>query len=135
VDGILNINKPAGLTSFSVVSRIKRICGERHAGHAGTLDPIATGVLPVCLGRATRLVEFIQNGHKTYRTEVQLGITTDTYDTDGKVVSRRDASQITRTQIESVLTQFRGDILQTPPIYSAIKQNGQPLYKLSPSCL
>lgn len=133
MDGILNINKPEGMTSFGVVARIKRITGERHTGHAGTLDPLATGVLPVCLGRATRVIEFLFSETKTYRTRVELGVTTDTYDATGKVTRISDASGISRGMVESALDKFRGTIQQTPPMYSAVKHHGQPLYKLARS--
>jgi tRNA pseudouridine55 synthase len=131
MDGILNINKPAGMTSFAVVTRVKRITHEKHAGHAGTLDPIATGVLPVCLGQATRAIEYLFNENKTYRAEVRLGITTDSYDSSGKVILEKDASQINREMVEEALAQFRGTISQIPPMFSALKKNGQPLYKLA----
>jgi len=133
MDGILNINKSPGMTSFDVVARVKRITGERHTGHAGTLDPMATGVLPVCLGQATRVIEFLFDETKTYRAEVKLGITTDTYDSTGKILKTADASDITREMVETVLEKFRGQILQTPPMYSAIKHKGKPLYKLARS--
>ena len=133
MDGILNINKPQDMTSFSVVARVKRITRERHAGHAGTLDPLATGVLPICLGQATRVIEFLFDETKTYRAEVELGITTDTYDSTGKVLRKTDASEISREMIESALVKFRGSILQTPPMYSALKHEGKPLYKLARS--
>jgi tRNA pseudouridine55 synthase len=131
MDGILNINKPAGLTSFTVVSAVKRICHEKHTGHAGTLDPQATGVLPVCLGQATRVIEFLFDETKTYRAEVEFGITTDTYDSTGKVLKTGDASRVDREMIESALAAFRGQIRQVPPMYSALKHNGKPLYRLA----
>jgi tRNA pseudouridine55 synthase len=133
MDGILNIKKPQGMTSFGVVALIKRLTGERHTGHAGTLDPEATGVLPVCLGQATRVIEYLFDETKTYQTEVEFGITTDTYDSTGKVISTGDTAGITRETIESALSSFRGSIMQTPPMYSAIKHHGQPLYKLARS--
>jgi tRNA pseudouridine55 synthase len=133
MDGILNINKPKDLTSFDIVARVKRITGERHTGHAGTLDPLATGVLPICSGKATRVIEYLFNETKTYRAEVELGITTDSYDSTGKIINTRDPSGITRERVETVLTSFRGTILQTPPMYSAIKHRGTPLYKLARS--
>jgi tRNA pseudouridine55 synthase len=135
IDGIININKPQDMTSFGVVAAVKRITGERHTGHAGTLDPLATGVLPVCLGQATRVIEYLFNETKTYRAEVVLGVTTDTYDTTGRVLQTRDASGITHEMVESALAKFRGSILQTPPMYSAVKYKGQPLYKLARSGL
>lgn len=130
-DGILNINKPAGETSFDIVSRVRRWSGEKRVGHGGTLDPLATGVLLVCLGNATRMMEFMAAQPKTYRAEVELGITTDSYDISGRIVSRRDASGITRAQVEHALSRFQGTIAQIPPMYSAIKQRGVPLYKLA----
>jgi len=133
VDGFLNINKPAGATSFSVVATIKRLTGERHAGHAGTLDPLAIGVLPVCLGQATRVTEFLFEATKVYRTQIELGVVTDTYDSAGKVLARRDVTGITREKVEAVLASFRGEIKQIPPMYSAIKHRGQPLYKMARS--
>lgn len=131
MDGILNINKPPGITSFGIVSRIKRLSGERHAGHAGTLDPDATGVLPLCLGRGTRIVEFLMDTTKTYRAEVELGIATDTYDASGQITRCSDSSKIDRAMVESVLNAFRGNIRQMPPMFSAVKHRGQPLYKLA----
>jgi tRNA pseudouridine55 synthase len=133
MDGILNINKPPGMTSFSVVSRVKRYTGERHAGHAGTLDPLATGVLPVCLGQSTRVIEYLFDATKTYRAEVEFGKTTDTYDSTGIVVRTGDASGLNRETIEAGLKNFRGSIWQTPPMYSAVKHQGKPLYKLARS--
>lgn len=131
MDGILNINKPAGRTSFSVVAQTKRLSGERRVGHAGTLDPAATGVLPVCLGRGTRIVEFLHNAVKTYQAEIELGITTDTYDLEGEVIHRENPDGVSRQQLETALDSFRGTIQQTPPMYSAVKHQGTPLYALA----
>ncbi len=131
MDGILNVNKPRGKTSFGVVVLIRRLSGERRVGHAGTLDPEATGVLPICLGQATRVVEFLVDSTKTYRAEIELGIATDTYDSTGTIVQRGDISGIGREQVEVVLDSFRGQILQTPPMYSAVKHQGRPLYQLA----
>ncbi len=131
MDGILNINKPQDLTSFDIVARVRRITRERHTGHAGTLDPLATGVLPICLGKATRIIEYLFNETKTYRAEIQMGITTDSYDSTGQVLKTADSSGVTREQVEAVLAAFRGSILQTPPMYSALKYKGTPLYKLA----
>jgi tRNA pseudouridine55 synthase len=133
MDGILNISKPQDMTSFAVVAAVKRITGEKHIGHAGTLDPLATGVLPVCLGQGTRVIEYLFGASKTYRAEVELGVTTDTYDSTGKIVRTGDASGITREMVEAALERFRGDIQQTPPMYSAVKHQGKPLYKLARS--
>jgi tRNA pseudouridine55 synthase len=131
IDGILNINKPAGLTSYGVVARVKRLTCVKKVGHAGTLDPFATGVLPVCLGKATRLVPYLAAVTKTYRADIEFGASTDTFDITGNVIQRGDCSIVTRDGLESALEQFRGDIQQTPPMYSALKYHGQPLYKLA----
>ncbi|MDP2931320.1 MAG: tRNA pseudouridine(55) synthase TruB [Chloroflexota bacterium] len=131
MDGILNINKPLEMTSYRMVALVKRLSGERHAGHAGTLDPAASGVLPVCLGQATRVVEYLMQATKTYRAEIELGVTTDTYDAAGKVTETKDASHITREQVESALAAFSGTISQTPPMYSAVRHHGQRLYSLA----
>ena len=131
MDGILNINKPEGLTSFSIVAMVKRLSGERRVGHAGTLDPTATGVLPVCFGRGTRIIEFLLDATKAYRAEIELGVATDTYDASGKITQTGDPSKISRGQLESALASFRGLIHQTPPMYSAVKHQGKPLYKLA----
>jgi tRNA pseudouridine55 synthase len=131
LDGILNINKPQNKTSFSVVAMVKRLSGERRVGHAGTLDPAATGVLPVCLGQGTRIIEFLVNTTKTYRAWIELGIATDTYDGDGQITQKGDPSGISQEQLESALDPFRGLIQQTPPMYSAVKHQGRPLYELA----
>jgi tRNA pseudouridine55 synthase len=131
MDGIFIINKPPGLTSFAVVARVKRITHEKHTGHAGTLDPLATGVLPICLGQATRVIEYLFDETKTYRAEVKLGLTTDTYDSTGKILTECDPSNISHEMVEAALGPFRGTIMQVPPMFSAIKQHGQPLYKLA----
>lgn len=133
MNGILNINKPAGISSFGVVSRIRRLTGESRVGHAGTLDPEATGVLPVCLGRGTRIVEFLINTTKLYQAQIEMGLTTDTADASGKVIMRADSSRVSREDIEHGLTPFRGAIEQTPPMYSAIKHQGKRLYELARS--
>lgn len=131
MEGILNIDKPTGLSSHDVVARLRRICGQRRIGHTGTLDPLATGVLVICLGRATRLVEYVVGLPKRYVTTIQLGVTTDSYDADGSVVEKRPFSHLTRTDIDAALPSFMGEIAQVPPMYSAIKRDGQPLYKLA----
>lgn len=131
VDGILNINKPWGETSFGVVAMVKRLTGERRVGHAGTLDPTATGVLPVCLGRGTRVIEFLLDSTKSYRAEIELGVATDTYDASGNITQKGDPSGISREQLVPALTSFCGSIQQTPPMYSAVKYHGKPLYELA----
>jgi tRNA pseudouridine55 synthase len=129
IDGILNLDKPRGKTSFGVVALVRRLSGERRVGHAGTLDPDATGVLPVCLGQGTRLIEFLAEATKIYRAEIELGIDTDTYDAAGKVTQRCDASSLTKEQAKTALSSFIGFIDQIPPMYSAVKQQGVPLYR------
>ncbi|HAS04892.1 MAG TPA: tRNA pseudouridine(55) synthase TruB [Dehalococcoidia bacterium] len=131
MDGILNINKPSGMTSFKVVSLVRHLAGIKKVGHAGTLDPLASGVLPVCFGSATRVIEFLMNAKKTYRAVIKLGITTDTYDIEGTVIKQSDVRQIKAADVESALAFFRGAIEQEPPMYSALKYNGQCLYKLA----
>ena len=130
-DGILNVNKPRGRTSFSMVVLVRRLSAEKRVGHAGTLDPMASGVLPVCIGQATRLVEYMLAAGKTYRAAIELGITTDTYDAEGRVTATADASHVTRSQVEKTLASFRGLIEQTAPAYSAVKHHGTPLYKMA----
>ena len=131
MDGILNINKPAGNTSFSIVSIVKRLTGERRVGHAGTLDPIASGVLPVCLGKGTRIVEFLLEASKVYRAQIELGVATDTHDIKGTIIRRGDSSTIKLEQLEQALNSFRGLIQQTPPMFSALKYKGKRLYHLA----
>ncbi|MDY6833707.1 MAG: tRNA pseudouridine(55) synthase TruB [Chloroflexota bacterium] len=131
VDGILNVSKPPGKTSFQLVSLIRRMSHQRRVGHAGTLDPDASGVLPICIGQATRVVEFMSDAPKVYRAKIELGITTDTCDASGKVISRGDPSSITQVQVDRVINTFRGVIQQVPPMYSAIKHKGKPLYELA----
>lgn len=129
--GFLNIDKPAGLTSHDVVAQIRRALRIRKAGHAGTLDPMATGVLVICLGAATRLSEYVMHTTKRYRAQLHLGVTTSTYDAEGDITGQVDAASITRGDFERVLPQFLGDIEQIPPMYSAIKQGGRKLYDLA----
>jgi tRNA pseudouridine55 synthase len=131
VDGILNINKPWGRTSFSIVSLVKSFSGVKRVGHAGTLDPAATGVLPVCLGQGRRVVPFLHDNAKVYKAQVELGVTTDSYDATGNVTAKADTSSVSRKQLLSALDSFRGMIQQTPPMYSAVKHGGKPLYELA----
>ncbi len=131
VHGIFNVNKPRGLTSFSVVSLVRRVTGLRRVGHAGTLDPVAEGVLPVCIGQATRLVEEIISAPKVYRGTILLGITTDSYDSEGQVVATRDPSGVSEEQVRLLLPEFTGRINQAPPMFSALKHQGTPLYRLA----
>ena len=127
--GILNVNKPRGMTSFAVVSLVRRLTGIRKVGHAGTLDPIADGVLPICLGPATRIVDYIVGQPKLYRAAVRLGVATDSYDSEGEVVATGDPSGVSRDDVEQALASFVGEIQQMPPMYSALKYQGQPLYR------
>lgn len=131
IDGILNINKPEGNSSFSVVAWLKRLTGEKRLGHAGTLDPMATGVLPICLGQGTRIVPFLMDSSKTYYAQIELGVSTATFDREGEVVQRCELSNVTSAQIEKALTSFCGTIEQVPPIYSALKYNGRRYYELA----
>lgn len=129
--GFLTINKAKGHTSTGVVRAVKRITGCRKVGHGGTLDPAASGVLPVCLGQATRFAESALHGSKAYTMTVRLGVATDTYDAEGEPTNRVDPSGITRKDIEKALEPFRGSIQQVPPMYSALKKNGKRLYDLA----
>ncbi len=131
VNGILNVNKPGDCTSFSIVARIRRLTGEKRVGHAGTLDPAATGVLPVCLGQATRITEYLHSFTKQYLADIELGVSTDTYDGMGRVTSCRDASSIDLSSVQNALESFQGTIDQVPPAYSAIKINGRQAYSLT----
>ena len=129
--GILNINKPRGITSHDVVARVRRITGQRRVGHAGTLDPLATGVLVLCLGQATRVIEYLMTDDKMYRARVRLGISTDTYDAEGQITHQTDSDHISRAQVEQGLAASVGMLQQIPPMYSAIKHKGTPLYRLA----
>lgn len=129
LSGILNVNKPPDWTSFDVVRFIRGRCGEKRVGHAGTLDPAATGVLPVLIGHATRLTEYLVDTSKEYVADIELGVVTDTYDAEGEVVSRSDASSVSEADVRQTLSAFQGEIQQAPPVYSAIKRDGVPLYK------
>ena len=131
VNGIFNINKPSGKTSQDIVSSIRHISGQRYVGHAGTLDPLATGVLPICLGQAARMSAFIMETPKTYIAEVLLGISTDSYDAEGKILQETDPSYVTREQVEVLLPSLTGTILQKPPAYSALKHQGKRFYELA----
>ena len=128
-DGIVNVLKPPGMTSHDVVSRIRRIYRVKKAGHSGTLDPDAAGVLPVFVGNATRLLEYAATGTKHYRAEGIFGIRTDTGDDSGNILETKPVPDISAAEFERVLQQFRGKILQVPPMYSALKVNGKKLYE------
>lgn len=125
--GILNINKPKGLTSFDVVARLRKILKIKQIGHSGTLDPLAQGVLPVCVGNATRLIEYFES-KKTYRASMLLGVTSDTYDLEGTELSRCEVV-LNEAKLREVMNRYLGEITQTPPIYSAVHLNGKRLYE------
>ncbi len=131
LDGILNLIKPPGMTSHDVVDYVRKMFKIKRAGHTGTLDPGAVGVLPVCVGRATRASEYLLGSDKVYRAVMILGMTTDTYDTQGKIESETDASNVSLAMVENALEGFRGLILQAPPMVSAAKHKGQRLYELA----
>lgn len=127
--GVLAVDKPAGWTSHDVVGKARRLAGLRQVGHAGTLDPMATGVLVLCLGRATRLLEYLAGQPKTYLAQITLGVATDTYDAEGEVTARQPVPALTHQAIDAALDAFRGEIMQRPPAYSALKRDGVALYK------
>ena len=131
MNGILVIDKPRGLTSHDVVMVVKKRLGAKKAGHIGTLDPIATGILPVCINGATRLARFLEGGRKEYVASIKLGEETDTYDAEGNVVLKKDITSVRKEDIIAVVHSFRGRIRQTPPMFSAIKVNGVALYRLA----
>ncbi|AEB76120.1 tRNA pseudouridine(55) synthase TruB [Clostridium botulinum] len=130
MDGILNIYKPVGITSFDVVRQIKKITGIKKIGHTGTLDPLAKGVLPICIGKGTKIVDYLMKDFKVYKAELKLGVITDTYDREGKELSVKDVN-VSKEEIIDAINSFKGDILQVPPMYSALKVNGKRLYELA----
>lgn len=131
MNGIIVADKPAGWTSHDVVAKVKRTLGAKKVGHLGTLDPLATGVLPLVINGATRYARFLEGGLKVYEAQMLLGVETDTYDGTGKVLASKDPSGVTEADVLSVLNGFVGTILQVPPMFSAIKCGGVPLYKLA----
>lgn len=131
LSGIFNVDKPAGMTSHDVVREIRKASGERRVGHAGTLDPLATGVLLVCVGKATRVTEYLMEHPKSYRAEITLGISTDTLDAEGEVTHVADSVDVSREDVEAALQTFLGEIQQIPPMYSAVKKGGKKLYELA----
>ncbi len=128
--GVILLDKPAGMSSNQVLQKVKWLLNAKKAGHTGSLDPIATGLLPLCFGQATKVSEYLLHSHKKYTTVLQLGQTTDTLDCEGEVIES-NAVNVSDGQLEDALEQFRGDIQQVPPMYSALKRDGQPLYKLA----
>ncbi|MGL4761402.1 MAG: tRNA pseudouridine(55) synthase TruB [Sarcina sp.] len=131
MNGVINICKNTGQTSFDVVARVRKIAKTKKVGHTGTLDPEASGVLPICIGRATKIIDYIMENKKIYRVTMKLGVVTDTYDLEGKIIKEADASNITNEQALKVIDTFRGDIMQVPPMFSALKKNGVRLYELA----
>jgi len=131
VNGIFLLNKPLDRSSNQALQRVKNLFDANKAGHTGALDPLATGVLPICLGEATKFSQFLLDSDKHYRSTFVLGVATETGDCDGDTVSKVDASNLTKNQIETAIEAFRGEIQQVPSMYSALKHNGQPLYKLA----
>ena len=131
VSGVIVIDKPHGISSNDAVQAVKRIYRAQKVGHTGSLDPLATGVLPLCLGEATKLSQFLLDSDKEYRARIKLGIRTDSGDAAGRILEERPVSGIDRAAVEAVLKDFRGEIEQVPSMFSAIKHHGQPLYKLA----
>lgn len=131
VNGILLLDKPLGISSNAALQVVKRVYMAEKAGHTGNLDPLATGMLPICFGEATKISAFLLDADKHYRTRCLLGVETDSGDSEGKITVTRPVPVLDRTGIESVLQRFRGEIAQIPPMYSALKHQGQPLYKLA----
>ena len=125
------MDKPAGISSNDVVQQAKRLFGAQKVGHTGSLDPLATGVLPLCFGEATKFSQYLLDANKTYWTRIRLGVSTETGDADGEVIAQVDATAITKTQVSDALETFVGEIEQIPSMYSALKHQGQPLYKLA----
>lgn len=131
VDGFLVIDKPAGISSHDVVNRVRRILGTKRVGHTGTLDPFATGVLPIAVGEGTKAIQFLDEGEKAYEAVIRLGLVTDTLDITGSVMQEQNPGGVGQEQLLNVMAALTGKINQIPPMYSAIKQGGQPLYKLA----
>lgn len=131
MDGVINIFKNTGMTSFDVVRIVKKISGTKKVGHTGTLDPEASGVLPVCIGKGTKIIDYIMKSDKVYEVEFKLGITTTTYDLEGEIIEEKDPSNLTNEKILMAINSFIGEYNQIPPMYSALKQNGVRLYELA----
>ena len=130
MDGIINCYKPTGITSFDAVNVIKKMVKGTKVGHTGTLDPAASGVLPICIGKATKLIDYIMEGKKGYSVEMTLGVTTDTYDREGKIITCKEVN-VSNAEIMEAISSFQGNIMQVPPMYSALKQGGKRLYELA----
>lgn len=131
MNGVLNIFKPKGMTSFDVVRQVKKVCNTSKVGHTGTLDPEATGVLPICIGKATKIIDYIMNSEKVYEVEFKLGVKTTTYDLEGEILAEKSTEALSEIEILQTINAFKGDYCQVPPMYSALKQNGVRLYELA----
>ena len=131
MNGVLNIFKPKGMSSFDAVRIVKKVAGTGKVGHTGTLDPEATGVLPLCIGKATKIIDYIMNSEKVYEVTLKLGIRTTTYDLEGEVLEEKDCNHLTDVEILQAVNSFIGEYSQVPPMYSALKQNGVRLYELA----
>ncbi len=132
LNAVVVINKTQGLSSNKVLQQLKYLYNAQRAGHTGTLDPMATGVLPICFGRATKIAQYLLDSDKEYIATIKLGVETDSGDAEGQIIARNDdIPELSEDYLETVLAKFRGIITQTPPMYSALKHNGQPLYKLA----
>lgn len=131
MNGVLNIFKPKGMTSFDVVRQVKKVCNISKVGHTGTLDPEATGVLPICIGKATKIIDYIMNSEKVYEVEFKLGVKTTTYDLEGEILAEKSTEALSEREILQTINAFIGEYCQVPPMYSALKQNGVRLYELA----
>ncbi|WP_035283575.1 MULTISPECIES: tRNA pseudouridine(55) synthase TruB [unclassified Clostridium] len=131
MNGVLNIFKNKGMSSFDVVRKVKFIASEKKVGHTGTLDPQATGVLPVCIGKATKIIDYIMNSNKVYDVKFLLGTKTTTYDLEGEIVEKKETEHLTEDEVSEIILSFIGEYDQVPPMYSALKKNGVRLYDLA----
>ena len=131
MDGILNIFKNKGMTSFDVVRVVRKVAKMKKVGHTGTLDPDATGLLPVCLGRATKIIDYIMEEEKSYYVKFKLGMITSTYDLEGDVIEQKECSHLSDKEIIEAINNFKGEYMQIPPMYSALKKDGVRLYTLA----
>ena len=127
VNGVLLLNKPVGLTSNKVLQKVRWLFDANRAGHTGALDPLASGVLPLCFGEATKFSQYLLDSDKYYRSTYTFGVSTETGDSEGDIISQQDASNITKNQVEQAIKSFQGEIDQVPSMYSALKHNGRPL--------
>ena len=131
MNGVINVFKNKGMSSFDVVKKVRKVAEEKKVGHTGTLDPEACGVLPVCLGKGTKIIDYIMKAEKSYTVKFKLGIKTTTYDLEGEVIEEKDWSHVKEDEVLKVIDTFKGDIMQIPPMYSALKKDGVRLYDLA----